>query len=364
MTEPKLFDYDLPEALIAVRPTDRRDESRLLRLDRRTGEISHGTFADLEGLLGPSDLLIINDARVIPARLSARRDSSGRVEVMLVRPWNAEYVVATQEYADRRPWLAMLRCRGRLRQGETLLLERPADASLRLVEKCGGGRWVVSLETQGLTMQDLLAQGSIPLPPYVLKARRKRGMPQELPELDRERYQTVFARRPGAVAAPTAGLHFTRELLARIEGAGVAVRALSLLVGPGTFLPVRTTRVEDHILEQEFYHLPGETAAAVSEALEAGRRIVAIGTTCCRVLEYVARRGEWREHSGWTDLYIYPPFEFKAVGALITNFHLPRSTLLMLVCAFAGRERIMEAYREAVREGYRFYSYGDAMFIY
>ena len=362
VSEVDLFDYELPEALVAARPTERREESRLLRLDRRTGEVRHGVFTDIEGLLKPEDLLVVNDARVIPARLSARRATGGSVEVLLVRPWQADERGAAEQATAGQAWLAMLRCGGKLRQGELVRLERP-DASLELLQDRGGGYWLVSLATAGLTMEQVMEHGRMPLPPYVLKARRRRGMPEELPELDRARYQTVFAQRPGAVAAPTAGLHFTRELLARLQGQGVDVQPLSLLVGPGTFRPVKTARVEDHVLEPESYHLPAETAAAVAEALHEGRRIVATGTTCCRVLEYVARRGEWQGHSGWTDLFIHPPFEFKAVGALITNFHLPRSTLLMLVCAFAGRESIMEAYRAAIEEGYRFYSYGDAMFI-
>jgi S-adenosylmethionine:tRNA ribosyltransferase-isomerase len=219
------------------------------------------------------------------------------------------------------------------------------------------------LDGEGSVEALLERAGAVPLPPYVHRARRSRGLPEEMPELDRERYQTVYAREPGAVAAPTAGLHFTEALLERVREAGVEVRALSLLVGPGTFQPVRAERVCDHRLEAEFFRLPAETACAVSDALQQGRRVVATGTTACRVLEHVARHGPWQESSGWTDLFIYPPFEFKAVGALITNFHLPRSTLLMLVAAFAGRDKVLDAYREAVREGYRFYSYGDAMFI-
>jgi len=354
VTEVSLFDYMLPEELVAPTPAERRDESRLLCLDRRTGAVAHRRFRDISGLLGPDDLLIVNDARVIPARLAARRQTGGAVEVLLVRPL---------EPGEGGPWLAMLHARGKLRRGELIHLDRP-DAELLLVERRNGGCWVVTLRTPGVDMRGVLEYGRMPLPPYVLKARRRRGMPEDRPELDDERYQTVFASRAGAVAAPTAGLHFTPELLGRIRGAGTEVRALTLLVGPGTFRPVMAEHVESHELEPEAYHLPAETAAAVRAALQSGRRIVATGTTCCRVLEYVARQGAWQQHSGWTDLFIYPPFEFKAVAALITNFHLPRSTLLMLVCAFAGRERVLDAYRAAVRERYRFYSYGDAMFIY
>jgi S-adenosylmethionine:tRNA ribosyltransferase-isomerase len=249
-----------------------------------------------------------------------------------------------------------------LRKGELLSLEWP-DADLQLLER-QGGYWVVSLEDPAVSMEEILREGAMPVPPYVLKARRRRGMPTELADLDRERYQTVYARAPGAIAAPTAGLHFTKDLLAALEAKGVLVRPLTLLVGPGTFRPVKTERAEDHVLEPEFYHLPADTALEVGRALSEGRRVIATGTTCCRVLEYVARKAHWQEHGGWTDLYIYPPFEFRVVRALITNFHLPRSTLLMLVCAFAGLERVLDAYRVAIEQKYRFYSYGDAMFIY
>jgi len=231
-----------------------------------------------------------------------------------------------------------------------------------LLESRGAGYWTVSFGGPGAT-ETAMGAGHMPLPPYIVRARRRLGMREHLPELDGERYQTVYARRDGAVAAPTAGLHFTDEVLDRVRDRGVEVRMLSLLVGPGTFRPVKVDEVEEHDLEAEFYHLPAETARAVAAALEGGRRVVATGTTTCRVLEHVARTGNWREHEGWTDLFIYPPFEFRAVGALITNFHLPRSTLLMLVAAFAGRENVLAAYARAVRERYRFYSYGDAMFI-
>jgi len=350
MTQVDLFDYELPEDLIAATPAGKRDESRLLCLDRAGGAVAHRAFADVRSLLRPGDVLVVNDARVIPARLGARRDTGGKVEVLLLRQ---------DEGADQ-TWLAMLGAGGALREGETLELDN-LDASLHLVQERGGGHWLVRLS--GESAADVLGAGEMPLPPYIRKARRRRGMPDAIPELDRDRYQTIYARHDGAVAAPTAGLHFTKDLMDELKGAGVLVRPLTLLVGPGTFRPVRTPTVEEHVLDAEFYHLPGATAEAVLRAKEEGRRVVATGTTCCRVLERAARQGEWHEHSGWTDLYIYPPFEFRAVDALITNFHLPRSTLLMLVCAFAGRESVLRAYAEAVREEYRFYSYGDAMFI-
>jgi S-adenosylmethionine:tRNA ribosyltransferase-isomerase len=353
MTRVSLFDYELPEDLIAAVPSERRDESRLMvlgrsgRLSARGGAVSHRRFLDLPELLRPGDLLVMNDARVLAARLGARRRTGGAVEVLLVRPEGAEG-----------RWLAMLRSSGSLREGEALASEAGGQ-ELTLIERRGAGCWLVSVADAA----QALAGGHMPLPPYIVRRRRRLGLPEDMPELDAERYQTVYARRDGAVAAPTAGLHFTDALLARIRERGVQVRTLSLLVGPGTFRPVQCEEVEEHRLDAEFYHLPAETAQAVRAALSEGRRVVATGTTTCRVLEHVARAGRYEGHEGWTDLFIHPPFEFRAVGALITNFHLPRSTLLMLVAAFAGRERVLAAYEEAVRERYRFYSYGDAMFV-
>jgi S-adenosylmethionine:tRNA ribosyltransferase-isomerase len=354
MTDLNLFDYKLPASLIAATPAERRDESCLLCLDRRTGRIEHRRFSDVRRILKPGDVLVINDARVMPARLTAVRATGGKVDVLLVRQVAGETTACPT-------WSAMLESGGRLKAGEILAIPN-TDVRLRLVQKSPDGQWMVNIEGN-TTVECLFAHGRMPLPPYVVKARKARGLPESMPELDAERYQTVFARADGAVAAPTAGLHFTKQLLKEIEAEGVLIRPLTLLIGPGTFRPVKCQRIEEHSLDAECYRLPAATADAVSAALREGRRVVATGTTCCRVLEHVARTGDWREQSGWTDLYIYPPFEFKAVGALITNFHLPRSTLLMLVCAFAGRERVLEAYEEAVRAKYRFYSYGDAMFI-
>ncbi len=362
MTKVERFDYTLPEELIAEVPARRRDESRLLELDRSTGQVSFRRFSELPNLLREDDLVVLNDVRVMPARLHAHRATGGAVELLLVRP---------DDGADPAglPWLAMARSSGHLRPGEVLRLDA-VDAQVVLLEELGSGRWVVSLGEGGATLEEVWEAGTMPLPPYVTSARRRRALPTEMPDLDRERYQTVYAQpagpfghKPGAVAAPTAGLHFTEELLERVARRGIEIRRLTLMVGPGTFRPVRVDDVEQHQMEAEHFELPGETARAVQAALRAGRRIVATGTTTCRVLEHVARTERWEGHSGWTDLYIYPPFEFRAVGALITNFHLPRSTLLMLVCAFAGTENVLNAYRMAVEERFRFYSYGDAMLI-
>jgi len=354
MTEVDLFDYELPDELIAALPAERRDQSRLLALERAGGVAAHRRFYELPELLRDDDLLVMNDARVIPARLQARRKSGGRIELLLVRPLQ-------DGDQDCDHWLAMTRGAQRLQPGEALSIE---NTELEVVVEAKRQDGYVTLSFGGLGARQLMEHGAMPLPPYIEKARDARGMPRRIPQVDRERYQTVFADRPGAVAAPTAGLHFTKEMLEVIHRRGVEVRMLTLMVGPGTFRPVRDERIEDHNLEAEMFHLPGETAGAVDRALADGRRIVATGTTTCRVLEYVARERAWREQTGWTDLYIYPPFEFRVVGALITNFHLPRSTLLMLVSAFAGRENILRAYRLAVERRYRFYSYGDAMFIH
>ncbi len=342
-----LFDYDLPEDLIAATPAERRDGSRLLVIDRSTGAVSHRQFLDLPELLREGDLLVMNDARVIPARLRAVRRTGGAVEVLLVRP-AAE---------DETTWLALLRAGGRLQEGEVLQLEGP-DAEATLVGKGQDGYWTVQLSPGGI--DDALAGGVMPLPPYIVKRRRRLGMAESIPDLDRDRYQTVYARRPGAVAAPTAGLHFTTELLRAIEERGVEVRMLSLLVGPGTFRPGKSEIVEGHPMEAEYVELPGEAAVAVQRAMGEGRRVHGTCTTTCPLPCTATSTPQRTSHGGWTSVSLYPPHVIRAVGALITNFHLPRSTLLMLVSALAGRELILSAYSEAVREGYRFYSYGDA----
>ena len=365
-----LFDYKLPEELIATVPAEPRDHSRLLALDRKSGEMSHLRFFELPSLLRDGDLLIVNDAKVVPARLSARRSTGGRAELLLVRrdplsadepPWPQGQDGSPAGRSHR--WLAMIRARGRLKPGEKITVKSPA-VEITLHEKHASGHWIVSFPENGPGLVEILEGGQVPLPPYIIRSRRQRGMPAEIPALDRQRYQSVFAEKPGAVAAPTAGLHFTTALLDRLRKKGIIVQRLSLMVGPGTFLPVRAERIEDHRMEAEFYHLPQQTADEVAAALSDRRRIIATGTTCCRVLEYVARTRQWCEHSGWTDLFVYPPFEFRAISALVTNFHLPRSTLLMLTAAFAGRQLILSAYEEALNQRYRFYSYGDAMFIY
>ena len=345
--ETSLFDYHLPVDRIAQHPADRRDQSRLLRLDRASGAIEHHQFADIVRLLRPGDLLVANDTRVIPARLALRRQTGSRIDGLFLRG------------APEGLWEMMLRGRGRVREGEVLAVEGAEEQSIRLAERCGGGMWRVAAEPPVDPAALLERVGRAPLPPYI----RRDGRDPAADRADRQRYQTVYAEIPGAVAAPTAGLHFTPELLDALGRRDVRTAHLTLHVGPGTFKPVASERVEDHRMHGEAFHLPGATAEAVRRARSEGRRVVAVGTTTVRVLESAACGGGLRETEGETDLFIYPPFEFRAVDALITNFHLPRSTLLMLVSALAGREFLLRAYQEAVDRGYRFYSYGDACLI-
>jgi len=342
------FDYDLPREFIAQHPLPRRDESRLLVLRRADGTAEHRCFRDVVDYLEPGDLVVLNDTKVIPARLIGHRATGGRVDVVLVAP-------------EAALWRAILKCRGRLQPGEEISLE---GGALTCVYRGRNDEGEARLEFP-VGAEALLATvervGRAPLPPYIKR------QPEEDPDRqeDLQRYQTIYAQRPGAIAAPTAGLHFTPDVLERLEAKGVRRTALTLHVGLGTFKPVTAERVEDHVMHAEWFELPPEAARAIAETREAGRRVVPVGTTATRVLESVARKGA--DHllsaSGWTDLFITPGFEFRLTDALITNFHLPRSTLLMLVAAFAGRERILAAYEEAKQRGYRFYSYGDAMLI-
>jgi len=327
------FDYPLPEELIAQEPLPERDASRLLVLPRRSGPVQHRTVRDLPELLAPGDLLVVNDARVIPARLRGRKQGSGgKVELLLLEPLPSG------------DWLALGQASTPLRAGARV--EVPG-ASVEIVEAREEGQLVVRLPFAGEALWGFLEEsGELPLPPYIRHAPSAN---------DKERYQTLFARERGAVAAPTAGLHFTPALLQALAARGIGLASITLHVGPGTFLPVRARRVEDHRMHRERYFVPEETARALARA----GRVVAVGTTALRTLEASAGR----PGPGSTDLFIAPGYEFKVAGALFTNFHLPRSTLLMLVAAFAGLSRIKAAYAEAVERRYRFFSYGDAMLI-
>jgi S-adenosylmethionine:tRNA ribosyltransferase-isomerase len=338
------FDYDLPRERIAQRPASRRDGSRLLVLDRSSGHVEHRRFTDLPGLLDPDDLVVLNDTRVLPARLEGRKPTGGRVEILLL------------DRIDPSGWWCWLRASKRPAPGSAVDLGHGLTA--RLEERLGD-RWRVTLDdADGDPDAKIERLGRPPLPPYI---RRAPGDPRD-PE-DRRRYQTVYARRPGAVAAPTAGLHFSNDTLGHLERRGVRLAYVTLHVGLGTFQPVRVADVEDHPIHDEAYEITEAAAAAISETRSRGGRIVAVGTTVTRVLEHRATAGEVIPGSGRCDLFIFPGFEFRMIDVLLTNFHLPRSTLLMLVSAFAGRERTLAAYREAIERDYRFYSYGDAMVI-
>lgn len=339
----KDFDYHLPPELIAESPPEVRGSSRLLTLTR-DGNITHGVFSDLKGYLKAGDVLVLNDTRVIPARIYGRKESGGGVELLLV----------SRTGPPEGPWRCMAKPAKGMRPGARLVFDRGITATVRGIDDDGFVTVAFEGLDPGTEVYDAL--GEVPLPPYI---RRPAG------KEDSERYQTVYAASSGAVAAPTAGLHFTAGLLAELEAAGVLVLRITLHTGPGTFLPVRVEKIEEHRMLPEAYSIPAEVFGAVKRARAEGRRIIAAGTTTTRALEGAVAAGmDDPVLSGSTDLFIYPGYEFKVVDALITNFHLPGSTLLMLVSAFAGRENIMRAYEEAVKERYRFYSYGDAMFIY
>ncbi|ABI56563.1 tRNA preQ1(34) S-adenosylmethionine ribosyltransferase-isomerase QueA [Alkalilimnicola ehrlichii MLHE-1] len=333
------FSFDLPEALIAHHPPEQRRDSRLLCLDRDTGAVADRRFPDLVDLLRPEDLLVLNDTRVIPARLFGHKPTGGRVEVLVERP------------LDRHRVLARLRASKVPAPGTVLTLEGGVAAEVTGRE----GEFFTLRFTAEQTVLELLEHhGHMPLPPYIRRADVA---------ADRERYQTVFARRPGAVAAPTAGLHFDNELLARIGARGVDTAWVTLHVGSGTFAPLRVSDPREHRMHSEWLDVPPATCAAIERARGRGGRVVAVGTTVVRALETAAQDGAVQPYQGETDIFIYPGHRFHAVDALVTNFHLPGSTLLMLVSAFAGRERVLAAYRHAVAQRYRFFSYGDAMFI-
>ncbi|MFO7830584.1 MAG: tRNA preQ1(34) S-adenosylmethionine ribosyltransferase-isomerase QueA [Desulfuromonadaceae bacterium] len=339
------FDYTLPSDLIAQQPAEQREDSRLMLLERSTESIRDTRFKNIEYYFNAGDVLVINDTRVIPARLHGTKASGGRIEVFLVRR------------LERMPgecWVCLTRSSRAPRPGTRLTLAECLSAEV--LEEGGDGYRNIRFEYNGDDfLQWLEENGSIPLPPYIERA------PQHQ---DLERYQTTFSSVPGAVAAPTAGLHFTHEILDILRHKGVEIVPLTLHVGLGTFLPIRVDNVAEHRMHAEAYSIPESTAAAVSAAKREGRRVVALGTTVTRTLEYAATgAGEIHAGSGMTDMFIYPGYRFKVINALLTNFHLPKSTLLMLVSAFAGRDFVLRAYAEAVAQRYRFFSYGDCMLI-
>ena len=334
------FYFDLPPELIAQTPLEQRDASRLLALDRTTGETRHMRFYDLPSLLRPGDCLVLNDSRVLPARLIGKRAGGGACEVLLL--------------IDRgdKVWECLVRPGKKLRPGAKVTFG-DGELSAQVVGEEAGGNRLVRFDYDGIFLETLERLGKMPLPPYI-KAELE----------DSERYQTVYSKVVGSAAAPTAGLHFTPELLGQVQTMGVRVCYVTLHVGLGTFRPVKAENLDEHEMHSEYCVIPQETADAVNETKRAGGRVICVGTTSCRTVESWAEEdGTLKASAGWTNIFIYPGYRFKVLDGLITNFHLPESTLIMLVSALAGREQVLAAYAEAVGERYRFFSFGDAMFI-
>lgn len=335
------FDYYLPKELIAQYPLEKRDEARLMVLDKETGNVDHKVFKDIIGYLNPGDCLVLNDTRVLPARLiGAKEGSGGKMEILLLK---------------RMPdgtWETLVKPGKRAKVGSRFDF---GDGELKaeIVEVKEDGNRIVKFEHEGIFEEVLDRLGQMPLPPYI-KAKLE----------NKEMYQTVYSKEEGSAAAPTAGLHFTKELLKKIEDKGVKIAFLTLHVGLGTFRPVKVENIEDHNMHSEYYSMTKETADKINKTKEDGHKVIAVGTTSCRTLETIGdENGRVKEQSGWTDIFIYPGYKYKIVDNLITNFHLPESTLIMLVSALCGRDNIMNAYKIAVDDKYRFFSFGDAMFI-
>ena len=335
------FDYYLPEELIAQHPAEKRDHARLLVLDKETGDVSDKYFYDIIDYLNPGDVLVMNDTRVIPARLFGHReDKEESIEVFLLHN------------TEGKTWECLVRPGKKMKIGTKIIFSEDLSGQVKDIKE--DGNRIIKFSYEGIFNEILDKLGNVPLPPYIK---------EELKEP--EEYQTVYSKNPGSVAAPTAGLHFTKDLLNQIEEKGIKLAYLTLDVGLGTFRPVSVEDVNDHKMHSEFYTLSQETADIINEARESGHRVIATGTTSIRTLESVYKKcGKITEDSGWTDIFIYPGFEYKVVDAFITNFHLPKSTLVMLVAAFTSREMILDTYKYAVDNKYRFFSFGDAMFIH
>jgi len=334
------FYFNLPPELIAQTPIERRDHSRLMHIEKATGNIGHLHFYDLPKLIRPGDCLVLNDSRVLPARLFGKRETGGAVEVVLLRD------------RGNKVWECLTRP-GRKTEPGTQLLFGGGELTAVVREVIEGGNRLIEFEYEGIFLEILERLGKMPLPPYIK---------EELE--DSERYQTVYAREIGSAAAPTAGLHFTKELIKELEDMGVIIAYITLHVGLGTFRPVKSDNIEEHEMHAEYCVINRETADKINAAKAAGDRVIACGTTSCRTLESRSdENGFIGEFSGWTNIFIYPGYRFKCINGLITNFHLPESTLIMLVSALAGRENILRAYEEAISERYRFFSFGDATII-
>ena len=334
------FNYDLPEELIAQHPYDKRDEARLMVLDRKTQTIEHKVFKDIIDYLEPGDCLVINNTKVLPARLLGKKDTGAKIEFLLLKRIEGDY------------WEVMVRPGNKLKPGTKVSF---GDGILKaeILEVLEGGNRKVKFEYKGIFNEILDKIGLMPLPPYIKETLK-----------DKDKYQTVYAKYDGSAAAPTAGLHFTEELLDKIKKKGIEVANVTLHVGIGTFRPVKVENVEDHLMHSEHFYIKQEDVDKINKAKEAGHRVIAVGTTSCRVLESIAdENGKVKATEADTSIFIYPGYKFKCLDCLITNFHLPESTLIMLVSSLAGREFILKAYNEAVKERYLFFSFGDAMFI-
>jgi S-adenosylmethionine:tRNA ribosyltransferase-isomerase len=335
------FDYELPEHLIAQTPLKNRDESRLLILDKKTGNIEHKHFNNIIDYLNKNDILVLNDTKVLPARLIGTKENTGAIiEILLLK---------NIEHDD---WECLVKPARRVKLG-TLISFGNGELKAKCIKEEDEGIRIFTLIYTGILYEILDKLGDMPLPPYIHEKLK-----------DKDRYQTVYAKNPGSAAAPTAGLHFTEELMDKIKEKGIKILFITLHVGLGTFRPVSVEDVTKHKMHSEYYQMSKEVADELNNAKKSGKKIISVGTTTTRTLETImGKYGEFRECSGWTDIFIYPGYEFKAIDSLITNFHLPKSTLIMLVSALAGKDNIMKAYGEAVREEYRFFSFGDSMFI-
>ena len=342
------FDYKLPEELIAQKPSEKRENSRMMVLKRTTGEILHEHFFNIVDLLDDNCILILNDTKVMPARLYGYKDTGAKIEVFLLKE------------KDDHKWEVLIKPSKRVRPGVVIKIsdELSAEVIMPLPED---GKWIVKMIYEGDIFEILHRVGNIPLPPYI----ERKMADEDLKKLDFERYQTVYAKDEGSVAAPTAGLHFTKDILKKLEEKGVQIGYVTLNVGIGTFRPVKCDNILDHHMDSEVFEIPQSTAELINKGKSEGKKIVAVGTTTVRTLETAAilYGKELKACKAASELFIYPPYEFKIVDSLITNFHLPKSTLLMLVSALAGKDFIFRAYEEAIKNKYRFYSYGDCMFI-
>jgi len=349
------FDYRLPEGLIAQYPIEKRDESRLLIINKKNGKVKHRIFSDISHFMEEGDVLVINDTKVIPARLFGEKETGGRVEVLIIRRFGGSRPEGDEEFQE---WECLIRSSKRPKEGSRIYFNEYLEAEV--IENRSNGKWVVRFHPKGCFEEVLDKIGTVPLPPYI----RRNGEPIDW-QGDGERYQTVFARNKGAIAAPTAGFHFTEELMSKIREKGVNIAYITVHIGLGTFKPIRVEDIENHVLEAEYFEIKPEAASLVNEAKISGKRTIAVGTSTTRALESAANNGRTvRPASGYTRLFIYPGYQFKVVDVLITNLHLPQSTPLLMVSAFAGKALIKDVYERTVKAKYRFLSYGDGMMIH